>query len=76
MLFYRLYRPHGRVGTVIPRGDIFDLLDIVLPEKSTIRSEFSLSIIIWWMGLDREEKKAKYPGTNLGMHIWCGFFGG
>ena len=33
MLFYRLYRPLGRVGTVIPRGDIFDLRDIVFPEK-------------------------------------------
>ncbi len=33
MLFDRLYRPLGRVGTVIPRGDIFDLLNIVLPEK-------------------------------------------
>ncbi len=33
MLFYRLYRPLGWVGTVIPRGDIFDLLNVVLPEK-------------------------------------------
>ena len=33
MLFYRLYRPLGRVGTVIPRGDKFDLLNFVLPEK-------------------------------------------
>ncbi len=40
MLFYRLYRPLGRVGTVIPRGDIFDLLDIVLPEKLDYKVEF------------------------------------
>ena len=33
MLFYRLYRPLGRVGTVIPRGDKFYLLNFVLPEK-------------------------------------------
>ena len=33
MLFYRLYRPLGRVGTVIPQGDKFYLLNFVLPEK-------------------------------------------
>ena len=61
MLFYRLYRPLGRVGTVIPGGTYSIFLTLFSRKKSTIlvRSDFSLSIITWWMGLDREEKKAK-----------------
>ena len=40
MLFYRLYRPLGRVGTVITRGDKFYLLDFVLPEKFDYKGGF------------------------------------